>query len=161
MHRTVNGVGTKHQEVSNAYNPPLSYAAAVEPKLRSTISRPSEEYIQLKAGNFIFDQEDTRKVVLAHVKEFSFLSVLNNMCKAQGFVDVDIKYIRGMWLLLEFQSVKACYNFRGHEVVRSWFHQFFDWNCDFESKERLVWLDVEGLPIRAWSKTNFISLILK
>ena len=35
------------------------------------------------------------------------------------------------------------------------------WDRNFVNKERLVWLDVEGVPLRAWSKSTFTKFLAK
>ncbi|GJX40419.1 RNA-directed DNA polymerase, eukaryota, reverse transcriptase zinc-binding domain protein, partial [Tanacetum coccineum] len=138
-----------------------SYASVVEPKLKSTISKPANDPIELVSGDYVVSNEECDKVCLGHVKEFSSMPVLVDMCKAQGFLDLDIHYMGGMWVMMKFISPEACVNFRRNVVVRTWFKQLLDWSRDFVCKERLMWLDCDGLPVRAWSKANFCKLVSK
>lgn len=55
--------------------------------------------------------KDQDKVLLGIAKEFSSLSVMINLCKGQGFLDVDIRYVGDMWVLLDFPYVRACTNY--------------------------------------------------
>ncbi|KAL4575791.1 hypothetical protein LXL04_011877 [Taraxacum kok-saghyz] len=66
-----------------------------------------------------------------------------------------------MWVMLEFPNVLACYNFRCNETVRGWFSQIIDWSRDFVPKERLVWLDIEGMPLRAWCRLSVELVVAK
>ncbi|KAL4582658.1 hypothetical protein LXL04_007216 [Taraxacum kok-saghyz] len=99
--------------------------------------------IILKSGDYVIDPQVSKQVVLGKVKEFSIMMVLQNLCKTHGFPEVSCKYLGGMWLLLEFPSVLACYNFRCNETVRGWFHQLIDWSRDFIPSERLIWLGMD------------------
>ncbi|CAH1432005.1 unnamed protein product [Lactuca virosa] len=165
----------KHNEYMRSFNQQANkgnnhttYASVVVPKVKSVVTKVSDEVtkvsdevMQLKFGDFILDHKFSNKVVLGKLKEFSMLLVLKNMCKAQGFPGVDCKFVGGMWLMLEFPSQQTCYNFRSNEVVCGWFHQLLDWSRNFVPKERLVWLDIEGMPLRAWSKSKFSKVASK
>ncbi|GJY51080.1 RNA-directed DNA polymerase, eukaryota [Tanacetum coccineum] len=110
-----------------------SYASMVEPKLKSTISKPDNELIELVSEDYVVSNDECDKVCLGHVKEFASLPVLVNMCKAQGFLDLDIRYMGATFGLVS----------------------------RFCTQKRLVWLDCDGLPVRAWSKANFCKLVSK
>ncbi|KAL4569554.1 hypothetical protein LXL04_025194 [Taraxacum kok-saghyz] len=123
--------------------PGKTFASVVAPKLTSVVVPTPVE------------------VCLARVKHFSYLPIIMDMCKAHGFPDIDIRYVGGLWLSLEFRSVNVCMNFRSNTVTSSWFTQLQNWNRNFVPDQRLAWLDIEGVPLRAWSKTNFHKLALK
>lgn len=131
------------------------------PKVKYVVTKVSDEVMQLKSGDFSLDHKFSNMVVLGKLKEFSMLLVLENMCKAQGFPDVDCKFVGGMSLMLEFPSQQICYNFRSNEVACGWFHQFLDCSRDFVPKERLLLLDIEGMPLCVWSKSNFSKVASK
>ena len=42
-----------------------------------------------------------------------------------------------------------------HTGINSWFQVIQDASPDFISEERIVWLDIEGIPLRAWSRETF------
>ncbi|GKB48218.1 RNA-directed DNA polymerase, eukaryota, reverse transcriptase zinc-binding domain protein [Tanacetum coccineum] len=46
-------------------------------------------------------------------------------------------------------------NFEGEPVLLS------PWSPHFEVQNRIVWIDVEGIPLRAWSKTTFNKIARK
>ncbi|KAL4584700.1 hypothetical protein LXL04_009308 [Taraxacum kok-saghyz] len=135
-----------------------SYADAVAPKDYVGAPKSVTASVVLQSGDYVIDPQLAKQVVLGRIKDFASIMVLQNLCKSQGFPDVACKYMGGMWLLLEFPTVLSCYNFRCNETVRGWFHQLIDWNRDFIPQERLIWLDIEGLPLRAWCKPNFSFL---
>ncbi|GJX41629.1 RNA-directed DNA polymerase, eukaryota, partial [Tanacetum coccineum] len=110
-----------------------SYASVVEPKLKSTISKPDNEPIELVSGDYVVSNDECDKVCLGLVKEIASLPVLVNMCKAQGFLDLDICYMGATFGLVS----------------------------RFCTQKRLVWLDCDGLPVRAWSAANFYKLAFK
>ncbi|KAI3766921.1 hypothetical protein L2E82_17000 [Cichorium intybus] len=91
--RKTHVVGPKKQyRVSHAVSSnERSYADVVQPKVKSIVARESDNMLQLKVGDFVYDSKDEGKLIMAKVKS------------------IDI----------------------------------------------LVWLDIEGVPLRAWCKSNF------
>jgi len=98
------------------------------------------------------------KAVLAKVKDFSMLPYVENMCKSQGFLEVECRFVGGMWIMIELPTKLTCYNFRCNEATRAWFDDIREWSRNFVCHERLVWLDIEGVPLKAWSKSNFTKV---
>ncbi|GJS43266.1 RNA-directed DNA polymerase, eukaryota [Tanacetum coccineum] len=48
--------------------------------------------------------------------------------------------------------------FMKHVGVASWFSQLCKAQPDFVSKERIVWIDIEGVPLHAWSRPTFSKI---
>nr|GFB43171.1 RNA-directed DNA polymerase, eukaryota [Tanacetum cinerariifolium] len=42
-----------------------------------------------------------------------------------------------------------------HTRVKSWFHVLQNDVHDFVSDERIVWMDIEGIPLNVWSRETF------
>nr|GEV07239.1 hypothetical protein [Tanacetum cinerariifolium] len=78
-----------------------------------------------------------------------------------GFLEVDIKYLGGLWILSDFNSLEARDNFLNHKGILPWFSSLKPWHDDFVVEERLVWLEIEGVPIRAWEHGTFKSICNK
>ena len=62
--------------------------------------------------------------------------------------------------MMNFSSTNARDSFLAHEGVRSWFKEINPWTKDFKVLERLIWIDVEGVPFKAWCPKSF-SLIAR
>ncbi|KAI3752524.1 hypothetical protein L2E82_24558 [Cichorium intybus] len=126
--RKTHVVGPKKQDrVSHAVSSnERSYADVIKPKVKSIVARESDDMLQLKVGDFVYDSKDMGKLIMAKVKSIDMLAVIINRCKVQGFPEVE-----------------------------EWFSELTHWNRDFVCDERLVWLDIEGMPLRSWCKSNF------
>ena len=48
-----------------------------------------------------------------------------------------------------------------NEAMNHWLTEKKQWDRNFLSIDRIVWVDIEGLPIRAWSKTAFRQVVAK
>ncbi|GKE62753.1 RNA-directed DNA polymerase, eukaryota [Tanacetum coccineum] len=45
-----------------------------------------------------------------------------------------------------------------HIGVASWFNRLCNAQSDFVSKERIIWVDIEGVPLHAWSRNTFYKI---
>ena len=156
--------------MGNVVNDKGSYAQVVKGKeaghihnqVRTQVNHNKvDAIIDITAGNFIVKPNEIHQVVLVKVKNFKILHNLWMMCKNEGFLDVAIRYVGGVWVFFEFLNAKTCSNFKADGVVKEWFLEMKPWDRNFVNKEHLVWLDVEGVPLRAWSKSTFTKILAK
>ncbi|GKB34242.1 reverse transcriptase domain, reverse transcriptase zinc-binding domain protein [Tanacetum coccineum] len=93
------------------------------------------------------DQEESR----------DFRSIVNtrNMYRSEGLLEVDFIYLGGLWVLFDFTSLDARDKFLNHKGVMTWFSTLKPWYDDFVVEERLIWVEIEGVPIRAWNNDTF------
>ncbi|GJV63547.1 RNA-directed DNA polymerase, eukaryota [Tanacetum coccineum] len=69
---------------------------------------------------------DLPSALLACFKDIRSIGNIRTLCKMEGFIDVEFKYLGGLWVL--------------------------------SIDERLIWIDVEGIPIRAWNNGTFSKI---
>ncbi|GJX57117.1 RNA-directed DNA polymerase, eukaryota [Tanacetum coccineum] len=93
--------------------------------------------------------------VMGEVKQFSSIGNLRVLLAAEGFVNVKPSYLGGLWVLMELDSISSKTKLMKHVGVASWFSHFCDAQLDFVSKDRIVWVDIEGVPLNAWSRATF------
>ncbi|GKA81473.1 RNA-directed DNA polymerase, eukaryota, partial [Tanacetum coccineum] len=63
-----------------------------------------------------------------------------------------------MWVMIEFDKVATKENAMNHTGVKSWFTVIKEAADDFVSEDRIVWVDIEGVPLNAWSRATFIKI---
>ncbi|GJR00113.1 hypothetical protein Tco_0523097 [Tanacetum coccineum] len=68
-----------------------------------------------------YQDRDFSLSLLGKVNEFSSLSNLKIVLDMEGFTDITIKCMGGLWVLISFQSIKAKENFLSHVGAGSWF----------------------------------------
>lgn len=139
----------------------LSYAKVVE-----GVQKGSGFEIKGDVVAIVLDMDGPAKTnyplaLIGCVKEFRSLPNLRNLCKGEGFVDIDFKYIGGLWVLMDFSSVDSREKFNNHTGINSWFQELLPWTREFIVKERLIWVDVEGVPISAWDLKAFKNIVRK
>nr|GFC59269.1 RNA-directed DNA polymerase, eukaryota, nucleotide-binding alpha-beta plait domain protein [Tanacetum cinerariifolium] len=61
----------------------------------------------------------------------------------------------GLWVILQFSLKISKNNFMLHVGVNSWFSMIQQASNSFSVDERVVWIDVEGVPFSAWSHNTF------
>nr|GEW01336.1 RNA-directed DNA polymerase, eukaryota, nucleotide-binding alpha-beta plait domain protein [Tanacetum cinerariifolium] len=60
-----------------------------------------------------------------------------------------------MWVLFEFDSLASKEKFLNHSGIGSWFTELIQATSSFKNDERVVWISIEGLPIKAWTPNTF------
>ncbi|GKD34753.1 RNA-directed DNA polymerase, eukaryota [Tanacetum coccineum] len=101
---------------------------------------------------------DMSNHVMGKVKDFSSIPNLYTILKDEGFSDVKLSYLGGLWVLFEFNKMATKVNMMNHTGVNSWFHVIQEACNDFVSDERIVWVDIEGVPLNAWSRRTFTRI---
>ncbi|GKA15007.1 RNA-directed DNA polymerase, eukaryota, reverse transcriptase zinc-binding domain protein [Tanacetum coccineum] len=108
--------------------------------------------------SMILSQDNSNDFPLALLgcyKDFRVIASTRRMCHNEGFSNVDFKYLGGLWVLFDFESSEARDKFLNHKGILTWFSTLKPWYNDFVVDERLVWLEIEGVPIRAWDNQVF------
>ncbi|GKD73023.1 hypothetical protein Tco_1331305 [Tanacetum coccineum] len=60
-------------------------------------------------------------VVLGCYKDFRSIANSHTLCRSEGFLEVDIKYLGGLWTLIYFHSLGARDKFLNHSGIQTWF----------------------------------------
>ncbi|GJV39798.1 RNA-directed DNA polymerase, eukaryota [Tanacetum coccineum] len=97
-------------------------------------------------------------MLVAKVKSFDSMPNLGVVLKDEGFENVTIRYVGGFWVSMEFLDSHARDCFQKHEGLYTWFSVVQPWKTDFKVDERVLWIDVEGVPLVAWTNKNFIKI---
>ncbi|GKD26932.1 RNA-directed DNA polymerase, eukaryota, partial [Tanacetum coccineum] len=98
---------------------------------------------------------DLSRHVFGKVKDFNSINNLKLILAKEGFEEVNLSYMGGLWVMIELHNVESQKDLLSHPGVRSWFQDLVAAYADFFSKERIVWVDVEGIPLNAWSSNTF------
>ncbi|GJV25965.1 RNA-directed DNA polymerase, eukaryota, partial [Tanacetum coccineum] len=67
-------------------------------------------------------------------------------------------YLGTLWVLLELNTFETREKLLQHVGAKSWFHVLQSATHDFVSKERIVWVDIEGIPLHVWSRETFLKI---
>ncbi|GJV90311.1 RNA-directed DNA polymerase, eukaryota [Tanacetum coccineum] len=92
---------------------------------------------------------------MGKVKDVSSISNLRALIMDEGFSVGNLIYLGGMWVMIECENVELKTKMMQHTGVKSWFQVIHNATLDFVSDERIVWVDIEGIPINVWSRETF------
>ncbi|GJW76621.1 nucleotide-binding alpha-beta plait domain-containing protein [Tanacetum coccineum] len=105
--------------------------------------------------------KDMSKSLLGRVKEVTSLTNLKKALINEGFDDLTMRYMGELWVLLEFNSVKSKDLFTENIGVGSWFLELKQASNDFLTEGRIIWVEVEGVPLKVWSVNTFKKIAAK
>nr|GEV83383.1 retrovirus-related Pol polyprotein from transposon TNT 1-94 [Tanacetum cinerariifolium] len=107
----------------------------------------------------------SQSVFVTNFPDSTNSSDLWKVCSAYGtMIDVfipDKKAKSGKrfaFVLFEFDKEDTKANLMQHTGVKSCFHIIRDAEPDFVSDERIVWMDIEGVPLHVWSRETFTRI---
>ncbi|GJZ24600.1 hypothetical protein Tco_0562059 [Tanacetum coccineum] len=76
------------------------------------------------------------------------VSAIPNQPFILGFQNVKLSYLGVLWVLFELDSLASKEKFLNHTGVRSWFTDIIQVTSSFVNDEKIVWVLIEGLPIK-------------
>nr|GEX62741.1 RNA-directed DNA polymerase, eukaryota [Tanacetum cinerariifolium] len=99
--------------------------------------------------------------LMGRVKKFALLTNLKTALLNEGFVDLSVRYLGKLWVLLKFSSSKTKEAFSVNVGVSSWFSEIRQASLDIIPDGRIVWVEVEGVPLKLWSMNTFRRIASK
>ncbi|GKD24410.1 RNA-directed DNA polymerase, eukaryota [Tanacetum coccineum] len=137
----------------------------------SSVKSPAGSFVNVVKGNppmpclpsLVLDEScinkcDLSRHVMGKVKDINSIPNLHTLLYKEGFPDVKLSYLGGMWVMLELGSVSTQHSLLLHTGVNSWFQILQPAVHDFVSEERVVWVDIEGVPLKFWSRETFVKI---
>nr|GEX44862.1 RNA-directed DNA polymerase, eukaryota, reverse transcriptase zinc-binding domain protein [Tanacetum cinerariifolium] len=61
----------------------------------------------------------------------------------------------GYWVMMECQTEVTKLKFQENSVMKTWFSHIQLASSDFNTDERVTWVEIEGVPLKMWSKNTF------
>ncbi|GJU24563.1 RNA-directed DNA polymerase, eukaryota, nucleotide-binding alpha-beta plait domain protein [Tanacetum coccineum] len=84
--------------------------------------------------------------VMGEAKNILSIPNLYILLSNEGFHNVKLSYLGGLWVMIELESINSKEKFMQHSGVASWFSNLCNAQLDFVSRNRIVWVDIEGVP---------------
>ncbi|GJU36621.1 hypothetical protein Tco_1184975 [Tanacetum coccineum] len=98
---------------------------------------------------------DYSLALMGKVSDFGLLTNLKMILIKEGFDNFILKYLKGFWVIIEFHTKEVLENFKSHVGVGSWFTSLEYASNTFVIDERVVWVDIEGVPMNVWTYNTF------
>nr|GEX02186.1 RNA-directed DNA polymerase, eukaryota [Tanacetum cinerariifolium] len=112
---------------------------------------PTPSYISAAKDNY----------VMGEVTEFSSINTLRVLLSNEGFSNMRIAYLGGQWVTIELPSATVKDKIMKHVGVASWFNSLSNVEPGFAPRDRIVWADIKGVPMHAWSRNTFRKICSK
>ncbi|GJR63468.1 nucleotide-binding alpha-beta plait domain-containing protein [Tanacetum coccineum] len=135
-----------------------SYVGAVKNKMeyKQVIEEHSQPSLVLD-DSCILDY-DYSLALMGKVSDFGLLTNLKMILIKEGFDNFILKYLGGFWVIIEFHTKEVLENFKSHVGVGSWFTSLEYTSNTFVIDERVVWVDIEGVPMNVfWIRAKEVS----
>ncbi|GJY45171.1 RNA-directed DNA polymerase, eukaryota [Tanacetum coccineum] len=138
-----------------------SYVGAVKNKMeyKQVIEEHSQPSLVLD-DSCILDY-DYSLALMGKVSDFGLLTNLKMILIKEGFDNFILKYLGGFWVIIEFHTKEVLENFKSHVGVGSWFTSLEYASNTFVIDERVVWVDIEGVPMNVWTYNTFKKISAK
>ncbi|CAH1453334.1 unnamed protein product [Lactuca virosa] len=126
----------------------LSYANVM--KVDTVKSNKAGILLNLEGKDIVNDLA-LKPSVFCQVRSVRLIPKLFLLLKEEGFHEIQIKYLGGDWVYVEFESELVCAKFKKSSSVGAYFSNFRHVVNGFKVLERVVWIEILGLPCCAWN----------
>ncbi|GJW83390.1 RNA-directed DNA polymerase, eukaryota, partial [Tanacetum coccineum] len=126
--------------------------------LKSPFHPPVSNLPTLVLDDTCVNDIDLSRFAMGKVKELNSIPNLQITHAKEGFAEIKLSYLGGLWVMLELINVDSKLKLLQHTGVNSWFDVLQDANRDFICDERVVWVDIEGIPLNVWSHATFAKI---
>ncbi|GJU85983.1 RNA-directed DNA polymerase, eukaryota, reverse transcriptase zinc-binding domain protein [Tanacetum coccineum] len=98
---------------------------------------------------------DSSTVLLLKLNEADTLSNIYAICKSEGFMDLSIHHVGGLWIWIQFSSSLSCSKFRENANMKSLYSSIRTPSPFFKVDERMIWIQISGLTLCAWGSNAY------
>nr|GEV18391.1 RNA-directed DNA polymerase, eukaryota, nucleotide-binding alpha-beta plait domain protein [Tanacetum cinerariifolium] len=140
--RTPSQVPRPSQSVRKATHTGNTFAYVVKGNLISPMSSSPA----LVLDDTCLEDRDYENCVMGKILQFSSISNLRILLFHDGFLSVRTVYLGRLWVMTELNSPETKNKLMNHVGVASWYKSLHNVQAEFVAKERIVWIDIEGVP---------------
>nr|GEW27112.1 hypothetical protein [Tanacetum cinerariifolium] len=96
--------------------------------------------------------------LMGKIKDINALPNLYMIVSNEGFENVKLTYLGGLWILLDTDLIETKEKVFNHVGVSSWFSGLQSASNSFICDERIIWIFIKGLPIKAINHNTFSKI---
>nr|GEV73961.1 RNA-directed DNA polymerase, eukaryota [Tanacetum cinerariifolium] len=104
-------------------------------------------------------ERDFSSSLMGKIKYINAIQNLYLILANMGFENVKITHLGGIWVLLDMDSIAVKDKILKHVGVGSWFNELQSACNLFLCDERITWISIEGLPIKAFTRNTFAKIV--
>ncbi|KAK9077848.1 hypothetical protein SSX86_006186 [Deinandra increscens subsp. villosa] len=132
----------------------VSYAQVTKGNWVEAVDKIPEE-VGIIFDDALVPAEDLANSLLLKVRDISVIGKLYIHAHNEGFSNVEFCYLGGLWVRVDCVSEDDCKKFAACETFASLFAEIRQVSEEFCIDEKLVWIEIRGLPLLAWSNAVF------
>nr|GFA13096.1 hypothetical protein [Tanacetum cinerariifolium] len=83
------------------------------------------------------------------------MSNIYSIYKSEGFMDLSIHHVGGLSIWIQFSSPLSCSKFWESDSLKSIYSVIKAPSSLFRVDERMIWLEISGLPLCAWGLNSY------
>nr|GEW36604.1 RNA-directed DNA polymerase, eukaryota, nucleotide-binding alpha-beta plait domain protein [Tanacetum cinerariifolium] len=156
-----NGTSNTNANTVHSILPKTNVSGGAFRKTFSTVLShgPSvDEPSALVLDDSCLSKRDLSCSLMGKAKDINTLSNLYFALSNEGFTNVKLSYLGGHWVLMKLDTIATKEKVLLHVRVGSWFEVLKQAYHSFVCKERLVWVTIEGLPVKALTRNTFAKI---
>ncbi|GJV30473.1 RNA-directed DNA polymerase, eukaryota [Tanacetum coccineum] len=132
-----------------------SYAKAVAGEKPKNVEQVQEMRSMIIEKKELTGLTDVSSTILEEVREPTSIPNLMNLCCEEGFSNINIRHVGGLWVWVACENGKVSRKFTTNMGIQQLFKSLRPLSSEFVVNERLVWLEISKLPLCAWNSCVF------
>nr|GEW06247.1 Pol polyprotein [Tanacetum cinerariifolium] len=94
-------------------------------------------------------------VILVKVHDVHLIPNINNVLCKEGFTEFKCRYVGGLWIWVDFNNPLSAHILKQNKEMAWYFTQICFVSHNFNVDEKIVWIEITGLPLWAWTNNAF------
>ncbi|GJS94794.1 RNA-directed DNA polymerase, eukaryota, reverse transcriptase zinc-binding domain protein [Tanacetum coccineum] len=136
-------------------HPSFAFVLHTKPNPATTTPSQAITHSVILNDHDLIRVEDSSTVILVKLKDVDSIRNMCTICKNEGFLDLKIHHVRGLWIWIQFPSWLSCAKFQDNASMQCLYTSIKPASPSFKVDERFIWVEINGLPLWAWVSNAF------
>ncbi|GKE52918.1 hypothetical protein Tco_1488074, partial [Tanacetum coccineum] len=103
--------------------------------------------------------KDPSMVLLVKLKDVNSMSNMYVICRNEGFTELKIHHVGGLWIWIQFPSSSSADNFQSNASLKSVYSCIKTATPSFKVDEHMIWIEIRGLTLCAWGSNAYKKVV--